>query len=452
MAKRIVTRIGDIFSVAMEHGSLKMKRTICIIAGILFSVVVWTSCSHDDETALKNEVQSDDELIVEPIVEQTPGEIILTESQTLMADANNRFALDLMRETSKSVVGNMVISPLSVAYMLGMLNAGANGTTRQEIMHALGFEDYDIKAVNEFFGNLIANAPLLDDNVELGIANALISNMNIGAEFSGQFAADMKGYYQADVECLDFSQTNELLELVNGWCNKTTKGMIPEILKSGEISASDVAILLNSVFFKARWLNGFNEEFTTNQDFMTASGNNVKVPMMLQITPFDYFDDGELQAVRLPYCDGKYCMTLILPTDESMPLNELLKNLTSERWKQVATGMQCKNVKLYLPRFEASTEQSLILPLMNMGIRTAFSQSDADFSRMLKNPSIHLFLSLIKQKSRIEVDENGTMASSVTVSEVTTGMPNAEFVANRPFLFAISEKESNIIFFMGKCE
>ena len=57
---------------------------------------------------------------------------------------------------------------------------------------------------------------------------------------------------------------------------------------------------------------------------------------------------------------------------------------------------------------------------------------------------------MMKQKSRIEVDEKGTMASAVTVSSATTGSKPAEFLANRPFLFAITEMNSNIIFFIGK--
>jgi len=98
-----------------------------------------------------------------------------------------------------------------------------------------------------------------------------------------------------------------------------------------------------------------------------------------------------------------------------------------------------------------STEQSLNAPLKAMGVKAAFSHSDADFSGMLKDPSIPLFISLIKQKTKITVDENGTMAASVTVSTITgSSMNNPMFVANRPFLFAVTEKDSNLILFIGK--
>ena len=166
---------------------------------------------------IKQETKQEEEVIVEPVIEQTPGGITMTESQSLMADESNQFSLNLMRETSKETTGNMVISPLSVAYMLGMLNDGANSTTRQELTHALCFDKYDTKAINEFFGNLMTNAPLVDKEVDLGIANYLLSNKAIGAEFKEQFAANMKGYYQAGIESMDFSQPDEVLAHVNGW-------------------------------------------------------------------------------------------------------------------------------------------------------------------------------------------------------------------------------------------
>ena len=424
----------------------KMKKNLFIIASAALSVVLQTSCTSDDTTDNKYEEGT----IQEVLVKQTPGEIKLTKEQTQMADGINQFAFNLIRESSKENAGNMVISPLSVAYMLGMLNDGASGTTRQEIMHALNYDSHDTKAINEFFGNLITNAPQVDSLVELGIANALLSNAAICEEFRSQFAVDMKGYYQADVECLDFSQTDKVLGYVNDWCNRTTKGMIPQILYRGELSASDVTLLLNSVFFKAKWLHGFEEQYTVEGDFIKTDGNNVQIPMMFQNAPFDYFEDETLQAVRLPFGDDKYAMTLVLPINGNMSPDTLLNILTSEKWRQMSGSMQSYNTIVQMPRFIASFEQDITRPLMTLGIRSAFSSSDADFSSMLKKNSTSVFVSKMKQKAKIEVDEYGTMASAVSVGYVATGKPDKTFIANRPFLFVITEKSSNIIFFIGK--
>ena len=426
-----------------------MKRIYWIIMGIVF-VVLQTSCSSDNDSDIKHDREEAGEKTQEPVVEKTPGGIFLTKNQMLMVDESNQFSLNLMREISKETEEDMVISPLSVACMLGMLNDRANSTTCQEIKHVLGYDKYDTKTINDFFGNLIINAPLVDENVEIGIANVLLSNKATGAEFSNQFTANMKGYYQASVGCMDFSQPDEVLSYVNDWCNKNTNGMILQILNRSEISPLDAVILLNSVFFKALWLYGFDEIYTTKQDFMTADGTKVKKPMMNQIAVFDYFEDETVQAVRLPYRNGKYSMVLLLPAVETMPINELFDTLTAKRWKELTANMQRQSVMLQMPRFKTSTEKNMTPLLMDMGVKAAFSSSNANFSQMLKDPSIPLSLNLLKQKTQIDVDEKGTMASSVTVSTVSTGKTQTEFIANRPFLFAITETDNNIILFMGK--
>lgn len=432
-----------------------MKRTLIII-GMAVGSIVQTSCTHDDDSTTVNGIQPEvqrgtqqEEPAAVPVVEKTPGGIILTEDQMQMADGNNLFALNLMRELCKGQKCNIVISPLSVAYMLGMLNDGAKGTTSQEITQTLCFGCRDKKIIDEFLGNLMTNAPLVDERVELGIANALLSNSSIGAEFSSEFAANAKGYYQADVKSMDFSKADEVAGHINSWCNETTKGMIPQMLNRDEVHSSDAIILLNSVYFKAQWLYGFDETYTTMQDFSNVDGEKMKVPMMAQRSPFDYYKDDMIQAVRLPYRDGKFCMMLLLPTDSTMSLEELLNSLTVERWKQLSTCMRCESIGLQMPRFSVFIEQDMTCPLKTMGINAAFSRADANFSGILKNPSVPLFVSLMKQKANIEVDEKGTMASAVTIATVTTGRSGSEFIANRPFLFAITENSTDIIIFLG---
>ena len=440
-----------------------MKKVYVLIAGLMLTTAAGTSCSTEDEPkdepevviVEEEEVVHEEEIVPTPEVKQTPGTIVLSEKEKQMAEANNQFALNLTRQISKGVAGDMVISPLSVAYMLGMLNDGAAGTTRQELQRALCLEGYEAVAVNDFFGNLMTNAPLLDAKVELGIANYLLTNKALGAEFSRPFAADMKGYYQAGLESLDFTQTDKIIDKVNEWCAEQTKGMIPQILKAGDLQPSDIAVLLNSLYFKAQWRYTFYLlDPPMMHDFTTARGETVQVRMMATAAPFEYFEDETVQAIRLPYADGPFSMMLLLPTDATMSLDALLQSLTAQRWShiaaQVTTDVPAGTIILQMPRFEVSTEQDLEAPLKAMGVQAAFSNADADFSGMLKDPGASLFLSLIKQKAKIEVDEKGTAAAAVTVSTVTGGMRPERFTIDRPFLFVITEKETNLIYFIGK--
>ena len=146
----------------------------CYLFLMSAALMLQTSCSSDSEQ--KDDEYEKQETVSEVVVNKTPGGIVFADTQRQMAADNCDFSFRLMREVSKKEQGNIVISPLSAAYMPGMLNDGANGTTREEIMKVLGFSTYDTKAVNEFFGNLMTNAPLVDENVELDIANMLIAN------------------------------------------------------------------------------------------------------------------------------------------------------------------------------------------------------------------------------------------------------------------------------------
>lgn len=412
------------------------------------ALLLQTSCSSDSEQ--KDDEYEKQEIVSEVVVNKTPGGIVFTDTQRQMAADNCDFSFRLMREVSKKEQGNIVISPLSVAYILGMLNDGANGTTSEEMMKVLGFSTYDTKAVNEFFGNLMTNAPLVDENVELDIANMLIANSSLGADFAGQYSADMKGYYQAAVESMDFRQTDALLSHVNGWCNEKTQGMIPVILNQEELNSSIVAMLLNSAFFKAQWLSPFEKECTTLKNFTTEDGTIEKLPMMETVGVFDYAGDEDVQAIRLSYKGGHYSMVLMMPTDPSVTLDQLLGTMTSTSWRQLLGKMKLSNCHLQMPRFETATEVNLAEPLQTMGMKAAFNIGQADFTRMFKSRSDSFFVSLLKQKAKIQVDEYGTVAAAVTVTYMTTGMPGTDFNANRPFIYVITEKDSQAIFFIGK--
>ena len=423
-----------------------MKSNYLILMSV--ALLLQTSCSSDSEQ--NDNGQGEQEIVSEVVVNKTPGGIMLTDTQRQMAADNCDFSFNLMRELSKKEQGNMVVSPLSVAYLLGMLNDGASGTTSEEMMKVLGFSTYDTQAVNEFFGNLMTNAPLVDENVELDIANMLIANSSLGADFAGQYSADMKGYYQAAVESMDFRQADALLSHVNGWCNEKTKGMIPEILKPEELNSSIVAMLLNSAFFKAQWLYPFDKEFTTLKNFTTEDGTIEKLPIMEAFGTFDFAGDEHVQAIRLPYKDGHYSMVIMMPTDPSVSLDQLLSTMTSTSWRQLLGKMALENCVLQMPRFETATEVDLVEALCTMGMKAAFSNGQADFSRMFKSLSDSFFVSLLKQKAKIQVDEYGTVAAAVTVGYMTTGMPGVFFNADRPFIYVITEKDSQAIFFIGK--
>ena len=87
--------------------------------------------------------------------------------------------------------------------------------------------------------------------------------------------------------------------------------------------------------------------------------------------------------------------------------------------------------------------------IRSLGAPTIFS-GKADFSAM---SSERIFVSLIKQKAAIEVSEEGTEASAVTIVKMDTAtggdVSTPTFHADHPFVYLIQEASSGAIFFIG---
>jgi serpin B len=91
-----------------------------------------------------------------------------------------------------------------------------------------------------------------------------------------------------------------------------------------------------------------------------------------------------------------------------------------------------------------------------MGIRQVFDENFAQVPNMCENAD--LFIGMMKQKAKIEVNEEGSEAAAVTVAGTyvntsvgpTQEPPKATFHANRPFVYLIHEQSSGVILFVGK--
>ena len=408
----------------------------------------------------------------------TPQPIQLTEEQKVFVNDNNRFTLNFLKtvndeypyKTGKS----FIYSPLSITYVLGMVNDAAVGQTEQEIEQTLGFHQGGIKAVNDYCRNLIQNLPKVDEKVTLNIANAIFLNKNY--TLIPQFEQDMKDYYDAKAEALDFSST-ETLGHINDWCNDKTKGMIPTILD--EVNPDMASYLLNAIYFKADWTSKFDPKNTTTETFSSEAGYSdllnppvmftYELPMMHQNVLISYMKTDTYSAVILPYGSGLWNMTVLLPENGKTTydvINELTQSsiLNNPGWCETGGNFfSGYEVDLKLPRFEIASDTDELRPnlkdglvdlMKKMGIKLAFDAIEADIPNMCNLP---VFIKMMRQKAKIKVNEEGSEAAAVTVAGMMEKSalgpreyPKATFHANRSFVYVISEASSGVILFVGK--
>ena len=435
-----------------------MKR-ICQLLGMTVVLSLGLqSCSSSDDDVDLGEAKQVINMLSEPIP------INLTTEQRTFAYDNNQFALNFLNtvnETDRSGK-SFIYSPLSITYVLGMVNDAATGLTEKELEETLGFHEGGIQAVNDYCKKLIDGLPKVDDKVTLNIANAIFLNKSF--TLKPQFTQDMQTYYDAKAEALDF-KAPETLGHINGWCSEKTNGMIPTILD--EIDPLMVSYLLNAIYFKADWASKFDPKNTKDETFTTENGNSsTKIPMMHQNVLISYLKSDTYSAVILPYGTGLWNMTIVLP-EEGKTADDVIKELTESSmlnnrgWCDAGGNtFQAYEVDLKLPRFETNSDtdnidDGLIGLMKKMGINRAFGEGMAEIPNMCELP---VYIEIMRQKVKIKVNEEGSEAAAVTVAgETNQSMgsgsveyPKATFHANRPFVYVIREASSGVILFVGK--
>ena len=433
-----------------------MKKSLLSAFILMATSSFVLSCSSSSAT--EEEDWGESKKIVNMLSEPQP--IQLTAEQKVFANDNNQFTLNFLKTVNEVDQSgkSFIYSPLSITYVLGMVNDAAIGNTEKELEQTLGFHKGGIKAVNDYCKKLIDGLPKVDNKVTLDIANAIFLNKDYALK--QQFQQDMQDYYDAKAEALDFSSP-QTLEHINGWCNDKTKGMIPKILD--EVNPYMVSYLLNAIYFKADWASKFDPKNTKEETFTTEKGSTT-LPMMHQYVLISYLKTNTYSAVILPYGNSLWNMTVMLP-EEGATTDDIIKEvaqssvLNNRGW--CGTGgnvFQGYEVDLKLPRFETASdtdELGLVELMKKMGIKQAFDSDFAEIPNMCEDRN--LYISMMRQKAKIKVNEEGSEAAVVTVAgmDLATAVgpqeyPKATFHANRPFVYVISEASSGVILFVGK--
>lgn len=393
----------------------------------------------------KAQQEKDDNMLITMGKDIDNAYLTLSDAERTAVDNTNEFALNLFR--TQAGMDSKVVSPVSVAYLMGLLANGANGSTQAEIMKALNMNGTSLAALNETYKALITTAPHLDSQTKVNIANCVAVNKQV--TLNDNYKSTMLNLYNADVESMDFASPKALSK-INGWCSKQTSGMIPKIVD--QLDASATAVLMNAVYFNGTWADKFDKADTKTENFRGYTRDIKKVPMMHQERKFSYTDNNDFAAVTLPYGNGAYTMTVILPA-EGKSTTDIINSLSAKTLEKTWSDMSECVVDLKLPRFTTTTETQLNKPIAALGATSMFQSGKADFSNMT---DASMFVSTMLQKAKIEVSEEGTKAAAVTAAIMTMSVLQPEeprhvtFHANRPFVYLITERSSNAIFFIGQ--
>ena len=335
---------------------------------------------------------------------------------------NEYYTQKLMENLPKDE--NYVISPFSLEMAMMMASEGAVGDTKQEITQAFDSPNTSL------YSQIITD----NKNKDIDIANSIWFNKDSGK--NAYFADDYQKKIQSDYQGTAQSVTNDdSIEKVNEWVEKQTNGKITNMLS--EENRGYVCALVNAIYMKADWVNKFEKEGTYKETFTDINGDKSEIDFMHQAADFQYYENGDTKAVKLPYENGLSMVVVLGDT----------KNILND----IHNGkMTSKLVEVTLPKIKAEYSIDYVNILKNMGIEKAFDYQNADFSLMLKNYPERMIIEAILQKAMIDVDEKGTEAAAATViitkiSGYRSEEP-IEFKADKPFTYYILDDSGNVYF------
>ena len=422
-----------------------MKKKVLSVAFVTASMIL-CSCGSSKSAQTENKQPVDTSIVTSSDDENTidAGFGILSDSEREIVKKNNTFALNLNRQLSG--MESKVVSPMSITYLMGMLANGADGNTQQEILKAIGCEGLNVQELNALYHGLMQSAGRLDKKTIVNIANYVAVNKqnHLNSDF-GKMVSDT---YQARVESLDFSSSKSTAK-INDWCKAHTDGMIPKIID--QIDPSAISYIMNAIYFNGTWQEKFDAKNTKQEKFHGYTRDIQKVSMMHQVEKFYYTENNTFKAVDLPYGNGIYRMTVLLP-NEGKSIDDMMKGMKVDKLEEINSQMEKCMVNLKLPKFTTEMELPLNSIISNLGAPSIFLPGKANFNHFANG---NFFVSKMLQKAKIEVNEQGTKAAAVTAAIMLTSMApmemrNVEFHADHPFVYLITDTNSGAILFMGQ--
>ncbi|MGI6298201.1 MAG: serpin family protein [Saccharofermentanales bacterium] len=383
-----------------------------------------------------------------------------------------RFSAALFAESAKNK-GNVLVSPVSVFLALAMTLNGADNETRTAMLATLADQGITVEMLNELSRFLIVSLAETNNRKAVEIANSIW--LREGFQANSDFLQANADYFRAGATSLDFADP-AATELINNWVDANTHGLIKKIIE--KINPTTVMLLINTLYFKSDWQLPFLHQDTRPGSFETPAGP-VEAKFMHQTGKLRYFSGSisasgdntanpsekgningnfdEIVGIALPYVDGQFTYFAFLTDPAVAPRTWLQAREQTKLFSELAGLMAQKSnfsVALTLPKYEAEFDDSLVDDLSELGMDIVFDGSRADFSLLPASGSKGLFISEVKHKTFIRVDEKGTEAAAATSVAVDESLPmfDKELVFDRPFIYGIMDSATKLPLFVGILE
>ena len=332
---------------------------------------------------------------------------------------NNKFDYKFIKQIEGN--DNTLVSPLSMAYLLSMIQSGAKGSTLNELNIAL--DNYDLQ-------------PMENIDSKISMANSMWINNRYKNDINNTFATALKINYHSEVLYDEFINANN----INKWVSEKTYNMINELFPSDSVNSVDtIMALVNAIGINFKW----DEEFDCNKTLM---GNflDKNVYMMNSNEKYlesDYYT-GFIKDYEKLSDNSQYEFIGLLPKKD---IQDVINNISNDVIKNSITESEAH---IQIPRFKYEYNVNNVKGILeSLGIKDMFNKEKANFGGIAED----IFVSSIVQKTYIDFMESGTKAATASggAFDIKSAAEEKEVIFNKPFVYLIRKKGSNNIYFIG---
>ncbi|MDP1793534.1 MAG: serpin family protein, partial [Acidimicrobiales bacterium] len=362
--------------------------------------------------------------------------------------AITQFGNELFK-AARDPAANSVVSPVSVAIALAMLERGATGDAQRQLASALHIADAKAfhASMTALGRHLAAAKPTAlstgdkPGELQIAIANALFAQA--GYPIRSTYTDALSLYYGPTLRTVDFKQPSAV-DAINQFVAEGTRNHIRDILDT--LPPETVLALVNALYLKASWLEPFEVARTTDHPFTPPAGAPVTVKMMHGTTFKSMKGDGWVAGTK--HYTGTLSIEFVLP--DAGRFDEVANNLAAVFDALGRHQSGGGSAELAVPRFTTRFKAELKPALAKLGIVAPYAKGNllgiAGDPALVLDKAIHATF--------LTMDETGTEAAAATV---LTGMatsapatPPPAVILERPFLFRIVESDTGATLFTGQ--
>lgn len=360
------------------------------------------------------------------------------------------FSTKLVERIASGNENHFVMSALSPWTLLSAVSLGATEETLKEIKRVLRLHHH--ACFNNKFFEIIQELTAENEGIEFERTSTLFIDSRF--PLNPVFQRRIQNTKVCDIEPLEFGDFVETANDINDYVNLATRGQITEIITPNDLEGVYL-VLVDALYFKGSWKTKFDSADTDQSQFLDEKGEFIgDVNLMSGPLNVNLVSIKQIQArvLELPYKSDRFSMLIILP-DSGSSVNSVIVNLKNISLSSIFTLFQQQgptNVMVQIPRFKISSDlENLKELLIDMGLNTLFDSSQAKLGDI---SDYALYISNFLQKANIEVNEEGSEASAATAALFegrSLGPRYEQFLANRPFLYMIVDKQTELALFIG---